>query len=202
MKSLFYALIISVLCVVASECRAQTIVISDFNNSGFDFYPGPPSNWLAATTLGPEYLSIIDPDQGVGTTGFSTFINPIPDLTGITEFQFSVRLGSGNQVNDLAFVITTLNGGFARWDIDPADLNSTTFTTLIFELASPDELSGVLDMRQVTTINFASPNLDNSGLNLQMEFGNLVAAAVPEPSATLLLGLAGVVLLRRRMRSK
>ena len=192
--------IVLLLAGLAADATAQTIVISNFNNSGFDVYPGPPANWLAATTEGPEFLSIVDPDQGIGTAAFSTWLTPIPDLTGITEFRFDLRLGGGNQVEDFAFLVTSLNGGFYQWDFQSSDLSSSAFTTLVFDLALPDGMSGTLDLTQITTINFASPNFDSQFLDLQMDFGNLVATSVPEPSAAALLSAGVICLLARHRR--
>jgi len=200
MKITPYLPITALAALLASFSAMQAdILISDFNNKGFDFYPGPPANWEAAATEGPNYLSIQNPDEGLGTAGFTTWITPIPNLEGSTAFHFDLRLGPGNEVEDFSFLITTLSG-VATWNFTAGDLNELTFTTLVFDLATPDEISGSIDdLDQVTTINFSSPRPESQFWDLSIQFGNLVA--VPEPSTgALVLGatLLGWAMSRRK----
>lgn len=197
-------LVACALAILSNPSPLQAnVLVSDFNNTGFEIYPGPPANWEAAATEGPEYLSIVNPDQGIGTAGYSTFLTPLPDFTGTTSFQFELRLGPGNQVDDFLFRVTAI-GGSANWNFTSSDLSSTEFTTLVFFLDDPSSTSGagIVDaLDQVTTITFSSPNFANQNLNLQMDFGNLVAV-VPEPASGSLLAATGFLfLLKRRAKA-
>lgn len=178
--------------------KATTILISDFDNTGWDLYSG--TGWTTGATLGADFLSLESPAVATGNASFNRFINPIPDLTGSTEFNLDLRLGSGNAINEMVFFVSDFETIF-EWNFTAvgAGLNTSNFTTLVFDLASPDMVtgSGILDLDDIGQIGYGGGSIAESGLDVRIQFDNLIAT-VPEPTSAGLLAAAGLLLLRRR----
>ena len=179
------------LILAGSQLPAQTIVVSDFNGTGWDLYSG--SDWAPAAVTGPEFLTIGPSATGNANASFNRFIAPIPDMTGTTVFHLDLRLVAGNEVNQLAFYVSDFETTY-QWDFTvlSAGLNSTTFTTVIFDLASPDIVSGsgVLDLNDLGQIGFVGGSVAETDLPFRMQFDNLVGVGtVPEPASAGLLSL-------------
>jgi len=198
MKSILAATLLIVLA--SNPLAAQTIVVSDFDNAQFDVYSG--SDWAPAAVLGPDYLTIGPNATGNTTAAFNRFFNPIPDLTGTTEFHLDLRLVAGNQVNQLGFVVSDFETAF-QWEFTvlEAGLNTSNFVTLVFDLSSPDIVtgSGILDLDDIGQIGFVGGSVAETNLPFRMEFDNLVGVGpVPEPGTASLLCLVGLGFLARR----
>lgn len=181
--------------------NGQSIVLSDFNNAGWDLYTG--TGWSDGATLGLDFLTLNAPAVAPGNASFNKFINPITDLTGTTEFQLDLRLGIGNQANVMSFFVTDFETIY-NWEFTASGvgLNTTTFTTLVFDLASPTLVSGsgVLDLDDLGQIGFAGGSFAETGLDVRVEFDNLIAT-IPEPTTASSLGFCLAVLAIRRSKN-
>ena len=205
MKKLSILLLVTVMVALSpTSTSAQIIVISDFDGTGFDVYSGAPANWNAGASVGPEFLTISSPAVAPGNATFSTFLVPIPDLTGTQEFRLDLRLVPGNATDFLSFGLSYLGDapGVTTWQFSATELNTSTFTTKIFSLAAPTTSTGMVDLENVTTIFFGGGTFDEEGDPFGMQFDDLLAVgSVPEPGTAATTG-GGIVwfLLRRRRR--
>lgn len=179
---------------------AATVVISDFNNTGFDVYSG--TGWPAGAVNGAQFLTIGSPAITPGSATFSDFINaPLPDLTGTTQLTLDLRLVSGNQADQFNVALGTLGGANWVWDFGPGVLNTSTFTTLVFEYANPTFSQGTLDLANPLFISFGTNYSGIGNVNFAMQFDNFIATdAIPEPASSALIMAAGVALVAWRRR--
>ena len=202
-------LILILLALVEVPAVAQTIVIEDFDGTGFDFYTGGTSAWNTSAVIGPSFLTIGPDALGNGNATVSRFFRTIPDLTGSTEFRIDLQLGAGNQVNQMGFFVsdafdsvTNPNPTSYQWDftVVGAGLNTGGFTTVSFDLSSPDIITGggTLQLDNIQEIILIGGAVAEGGLDFRMNVDNLVGYAIPEPATVASLGLAGIGLLLRR----
>ena len=204
MNSILPILTFGLIAVATSftpPAQAQ-VVISDFNNAGFDVYSGGVPAWNTAAVDGPDFLTIGPNAKGGGVATFTPFVNgPIPDMTGTQTFHFDLRLGSGNQVSFFQFSVGSV-GVTRSWNFSSLDLNTSTFTTMVFDLDNPDvSIGGPLDLANLNNVSFAGGTLADQGLDFRMQFDNLIGVPIPEPTSGILFGavvLGGLLL--RRMR--
>ncbi|MEM1058030.1 MAG: PEP-CTERM sorting domain-containing protein [Verrucomicrobiota bacterium] len=198
------------LLLTIQPLAAQTIVIEDFDNSGFDFYTAGASDWNTSAVIGPSYLTIGPNAMGNGNATISRFFRTIPDLTGITEIQIDLRLGSGNQVNQMGFYIadafdpvTNPDPTSFQWAFTVLDegLNTGDFTTVSFDLSNPDIVlgDGTLQLDNIQELILIGGAVAEETLDFRMDVDNLVGV-VPEPTSLGLLsaGLATLVWRRRK----
>lgn len=123
---------------------AQT-VLSDFNNTGFDYlFSG------FTQTLSPTSVRLTDPNDGWGGGGKSF---PTLNLSGMANHRLSVDVirQSGHQANGFKIELFDTAGNVGKWDFSAANLVTGQNTNLLANrtLSSPNSSVGTLNLSQI-----------------------------------------------------
>lgn len=185
---------------VGSAARADTL-ITDFNN--FDWVEANYGSWgnpFAATlTAGPDSYTVQSTGYGSNYAPFKDGVGDFMgiDATGETQLEFDVTVNAG----PAGILLDLYDGdgtGFSwAWYGQPAGdyLFTADLATPLSTPAFGDD--GVLDLSDLVSLHLGIDPGSPGTQQYNVSFNNL--ALVPEPaSMALLMGTAGVALIRRR----
>lgn len=192
------AVVLALFALGTPTTTQAQLIISDFNNTGMGFTFGAWTQTTSATSLN---LS----GTGAGS-GSGLGLGGAQDYSSFDTLNFTARLGGSDTSTIIQLVLEESDGDQFEYEFASSGLNTSTFTTLTANLATPDTIGGSgdgsLDLTQITQLNIWS-NFDGAGVNYNFDVDQVSLTAVPEPStyALLALGLAALTYARKRQKS-
>ena len=191
---LLAALVAVSIATLTLPARAA-VMLNDFQNTGFEFDYG---SFTGNITVNPTYISISNATEqgGAGTNGSWDLSTYYPS----GQVRIQARLISGNLADNFNVILATNPGtDYHLYQFSTASLNTSTFTTLTFNLNAPTFSSGTMDWANITQYQLQGDYSTTD--NFSIEFRNL--EVVPEPTTWALLAgsLTFLVIARRRRRA-
>ncbi|MDF7807313.1 PEP-CTERM sorting domain-containing protein [Pontiellaceae bacterium B12219] len=191
------------------------VLITDFETTNpMNFsYPSETSTWdkpvdqfqsfTDGDVSGQEVLPI---GEGAPTaSGGAGRLNLALDLSGTRSLELTARLLPSNEARVIQVLLFNDNGTIEKFNFYSSSFNSSTFTTarVDFDLASTTETVSGLDLSAITAYEIQGNYWDTDGSKdaaFNVQFDNLNASLIPEPSSIIMVTLASASLLMIRRR--
>ncbi|MCS6771943.1 MAG: PEP-CTERM sorting domain-containing protein [Kiritimatiellae bacterium] len=171
--------------------RATHIILSDFDNVGFQWAYGSWNPLSGVETLFPTYVRIAGPATESGGAGV-TLSSPVTFDPSQYEVRVSARIAPGNAASGFNVIIQTSPTDLWGYYFPATLFNSSTFTTSSIPLNSPTFTNGNPDFLNVGLNEFQVQGDFSSSDRFAFEFEDL--RLVPEPGTLLLLSAGAVIL--------
>ncbi|QBG46330.1 hypothetical protein EGM51_02530 [Verrucomicrobia bacterium S94] len=201
------AFLIAAFCITGA---LSDVLITDFKtvNPLQYSYPGTtwssPVNQFQSFTDGSVSGQEVLPLSGGSPTvsGGAERLGLNLDLSGTLSLELTARLLSGNEASVIQVLLLDADGTRERFSFSSSDFNTSSFSTVRVDfseglISSGGTVAG-LDLSAITAYGVQGNYYDNDGAAdaaFNVQFDNLNASVIPEPSSILLISLTSISLL-------